>query len=91
MGIGLGVLSGMGLPGVVGSGLVRLTGLGGKELTSECSEDDSLSVSSDGGGVGEGVSLISLSRGVWVGRSLAVDLDDGVGVVPIFLFFPLGF
>ena len=74
VGIGLGVLSGIGLPGVVVSGLAGLPGLGGKEVTSQCSEEDSLSVSSNGGGVGEGDSLVSLSRGVEGGRSL-----DSVG------------
>ena len=58
VGIGLEVLSGLGLPGVVGSGLAGHPGLGGKEVTSECS------VSSDGGGTGEGVSPVSLKRGV---------------------------
>ena len=62
VGIGLEVLSGLGLFGVVGSGLTGLAGLGGKEITSECSEDGPLSVSSDGGGAGEGVSLVSLGR-----------------------------
>ena len=52
VGIGLGVLSGLGLHGVVGSGLLGLPGLGGKEDTLECSEDDSLYVLSDGGEVG---------------------------------------
>ena len=60
VGVGLEVLSGLGLLGVVGSGLAGLPGLGGKEVTSECSEDNSLSVSSDGGGVGEGDTLVSL-------------------------------
>ena len=64
VGIGLEVLSGLGLLGVVGSGLARLPGVGGKEVTSECSEDGPLYVLSDGGGTGEGVSLVSLKRGV---------------------------
>ena len=38
VGIGPGVLSGIGLPGVVG--LAGLPGLGDKEVTSECSEED---------------------------------------------------
>ena len=58
VGIGLGVLSEPGLIEVVGPGLAGLPGLGGKEVTSECSEDGPLSVSSDGGGTGEGVSLV---------------------------------
>ena len=62
--VGLDVLSGLGLLGVVGSRLAGLPGLGGKEVTSECSEDDSLSVSSDGEGTEEGVSLVSLKREV---------------------------
>ena len=70
--IGL-VLSGIELPGVVGSGLVGLPGLGGKEVTSECSEEDSVSTSSDGGGVG-GVSLVSLSRGL-KGEGLLIQLE----------------
>ena len=44
VGIGLVVLSGLGLLGVAGSGLVGLPGLGGEEVTSECSEDDPLSI-----------------------------------------------
>ena len=68
VGIGLGVLSGIGLPVVVGSALAGLPGLGDKEVTSECSEEDSLAVLSDGGGVGEGVSLVSLLRGVKGGK-----------------------
>ena len=64
VGIRLGILSGIGLPRVVGYGLAGLPGLSGKEVTSECSEDDSLSVSSEGGGVEEGVSLVLPSRGV---------------------------
>ena len=60
MGIGLIVLSGQTLLGVVRSGLAGLLGLEGKEITSECSEDDSLSVSSEGGGIGEGFSHVSL-------------------------------
>ena len=79
MGIGLGVLFGIGLPGVVGSGLVGLPGLGGKEVTSECSEEDSLSVLSDDGGVGEGDPLVSLSKGVEGGRSLDSVGDFGLG------------
>ena len=70
VGVGLDVLSGLGLLGVVGSGLARLFGLGGKAVTLECSEDDSLSVSSDGEGTGEGVSLVSLKREVSGGKSL---------------------
>ena len=54
------VLSGLRLLGVVRSGLAGLFGLEGKEITSECSEDGSLSVSSEGGGIGEGFSLVSL-------------------------------
>ena len=69
VGIGLEVLSGLGLLGVVGSGLARLPGLGCKEVTSECSEDDSLSVSSDGEGTGEEVSLVSL-KGKYQGGGL---------------------
>ena len=53
MGVGLIVLSGLELPGVVRSGLVGLLGLEGKKITSEYSEDGSLSVSSEGGSVGE--------------------------------------
>ena len=64
VGIGLEVLSGLELLGMVGSGLAGLPGLGGKEVTSECSEDGPLSVLSDGGGTGEGVSLVSLKREV---------------------------
>ena len=91
MGVGLGVLSEIGLPGVVGSELAGLPGLGGKEVTSECSEEDSLPVSLDGRG--EGDPLVPLSRGVEGGRSLdsardfgldgaslAVGLEDGVYV-----------
>ena len=43
--VGLIVLSGLRLLGVVRSGLAGLLELEGKEFTSECSEDDSLSVS----------------------------------------------
>ena len=60
VGIGLGVLSELGLHGVAGSGLAGLPGLGVKQVTSECSEDGQLSISSDGGGAGEGLSLVSL-------------------------------
>ena len=64
VGIGLGVLSEPRLLGVVGSGLAGLSGLVGKEVISEYSEDGSLFASSEGGGTGEGVSLVSLKRGV---------------------------
>ena len=60
VGIGLIVISGLKLLGVVRSGLVELLGLGAKEITSECSEDGSLSMSSEGGGIGAGFSLVSL-------------------------------
>ena len=103
VGIGLGVLSGLGFLEVVGSGLVGLSGLGDKEVTSECSEDDSLSVLSDGGGTGKGVSLVSLKREVSGGRSfdsigdfslggtlLAVGLEDVVDGVSVPFFFFLG-
>ena len=60
MGIGLIVLSGLRSLGVVRSGLAGLLGLEGKEITSECSEDGSLIVSTEGGGIGEGFSLVSL-------------------------------
>ena len=63
MGLGLGVLSELGLLGVEGSELAGLPGLGDKEVTSECFEDGPLSISSDGGGVGEGLSLVSLEKG----------------------------
>ena len=63
VGFGLRVLTKLGLLGVEGSGLAGLPGLGGKEITSECSEDGSLSVPSDGGGTGEVVSLVSLGEG----------------------------
>ena len=69
VGIGLIVLSGLRLLGVVRSGLAGLLGLEGKEITSECSEDGSLSVSSEGGGIREGFSLVSLLEGVSGGRS----------------------
>ena len=42
VGIGLGVLSELGLLGVVEFGLSGLPGLGGKQVTSECSEDGPL-------------------------------------------------
>ena len=100
MGIELGVLSGIGLPRVVGSGLAGLPGLGGKEVTSECSEEDSLSVSSDGEGVGEGDPLVSLSRGIeeersldsvgdfgLSGASLAIGLEDEVDGVSVSFSF----
>ena len=61
VGIGLVVLR---LLGEVLSGLAGLSGLGGKEITSECSEDGSLSE-----GTGEGVSLVSLEKGASGGRS----------------------
>ena len=70
VGVGLDVLSGLGLLGVVGSGLAGLPGLGGKEVTSKCSEDNSLSVLSDGGDTGEGVSLVLLKREVLGGGFL---------------------
>ena len=79
VGIGLGVLSGIGVPQVDGSGLAGLPRQGGKEVTSEWSEDDSLSPSSDGGGVGEGVFLVSLGRRVKGGRSLDSVGDFGLG------------
>ena len=60
VGIGLIDLSGLRLLGVVRSGLAGLPGLEGKEITSECSEDGSLLVSSESGGIGEGFSLVSL-------------------------------
>ena len=59
VGLGLGVLSELGLPGVVGSGLTGLPGLGGQEVTSECSEDGPLSVLSDGGGTGESIPCLT--------------------------------
>ena len=102
MGIGLVVLSGLGFLGVVGSGLAGLPGLGGKEVTSECSEDDPPSVLSDGEGTGGVLSLVSLSRGVSGGRSfdstgdvgleevsLVVGSDSVVGLVSVFLFLIL--
>ena len=102
VGIGLEVLSGLGLLWVVGSGLAGLPGLGGKEVTSECSEEDPLSVSSNGGGTGEGVSLVSLKSGVSGGRSfdstgdlglegvsLVVGSDSVVGLVSVLLFLIL--
>ena len=55
--IGLVVLSGLGLFGVVGSGLTGLPGLADKEITLECFEDGPLSISSDGRGAGEGYPL----------------------------------
>ena len=86
----------------MGSGLARLPGLGGKEVTSECSEDDPLSVSPDGGGTEEGVSLVSLKRGVleWrsfdstgdlglEGASLVIGSDSLVSLVSVFLFLIL--
>ena len=100
MGIGLRVLSELGLLGVVGSGLAGLPGLVGKEVTSEYSEDGSLFISSEGGGTGEGVSLVSLKRGVLGrrsfdslgdvglgGTSLAVGLEDVVDGVSISFSF----
>ena len=100
VGIGLEVLPGLGLLGVVGSGLPGLPGLGHKKVTSEYSEDDSLYVLSDGGGTGEGVSLVLLKREVLRGRSfdsvgnfglggtsLAVGLEDVVDGV----FVPFSF
>ena len=54
---------------MVRSGLAGLPGLEGKEITSECSEDGSLFVSSEGGGIGEGFSLVSLQEGVSGGES----------------------
>ena len=79
VGIGLEVLSGLGLLGVIGSGLAGLPGLGIKEVTSEYSKDDSLSVSSDGGGTGQGVSLVLLKREVSVGRSFDSVGNFGLG------------
>ena len=64
VGFGLRVLTELGLLGVEGSGLAGLPGLGGEEITSEHSEDGSLSASSDGGGTGEVFSLVSLGEGV---------------------------
>ena len=102
VGIGLIVLSGLRLLGVVRYGLAGLPGLGGKEITSECSEDGSLSVSSEGGSTGEGVSFISLEKGVLGGRSfdsigvlglegvlLVIGFDSLVGFVSVFLFLIL--
>ena len=63
---------------MVGSGLAGLPALGGKEVTSECPEEDSLSISSDGEGVG-GDPLVSLSMGVEGGRSLDSVEDFGLG------------
>ena len=87
---------------MVGSGLAGLPGLGGKEISSEFSEDGSLSVSSEGGGTGEGVSLVSLEKGVFVGRSfdsigdlglegvlLVIGFDSLVGFVSVFFFLIL--
>ena len=100
VGIRLGVLSGIGIPGVVGSGLAGLPGLCGKEVTSECSEEDSLSVSSEGGAMEEGNPLVSLPRGVEGGRSLdsvgdfdlgrallAVGLEDEMDGISVSLSF----
>ena len=78
IGIGLGVLSELGLLGVEGSGLAGLPGLEGKEVTSEYSEDGPLSISSDGGGAEEGVSLVSLEKGVSRGRSFNSTGDLGL-------------
>ena len=85
VGIGLVVLSGLGLLRVVGSGLAGLPGLGGKEVISECSEGDSLSVLSDGEGVGEGDPLVSLQRGVegLGGASLSISLEDEMDRVSV--------
>ena len=69
MGIGLIDLSVLRLLGVVRSGLAELPGLEGNEITSECSKDGSLSVSSEGGGIGEEFSLVSLQEGVSGGGS----------------------
>ena len=69
VGIGLIVLSRLRLLGVVRSGLAGLPGLEGNEITSECSEDGSVSVSSKGGGIGEQFSLVSLEQGVSGGGS----------------------
>ena len=62
--LGLGVLTELGLLGVEGSGLTGLPGLGDKEVTSECSEDGPLSISSDGRGAGEELSLVLLENEV---------------------------
>ena len=70
VGLGLGVLSGLGLLRVEGSGLAGLPWLGDKEVTSECSEDGPLSIPSDGGGTGEELSLVSLEKGVLGGGDL---------------------
>ena len=69
VGIGIIVLSGLGLLGVVRSGLAGLPGLEGKDITSECSEDGSLSVYSEGGGFGQEFSLVSQKEGVSWGGS----------------------
>ena len=85
VGIGLVVLSGPRLLRVVSSGLVELSGLEGKEITSECSEDGSLSVSSEGGGIGEGFSLVSLWEGVSGGRSFDLTELFPLRVLSLFL------
>ena len=78
VGIGLIVLSELRLLGVARSKLAGLPGLEGKEITSECSEEGSLSVSSEGGGIGEGFSLVTLQEGVSGGRSF-----DLTGLFPL--------
>ena len=75
---------------------------GGKEITSECSEDGSLSVSSEGGSAGEGVSFVSLEKEVFGGRSfdsigdlglegvlLVIGFDTLVGLVSVCFFLIL--
>ena len=86
---------------MVGSGPAGLPGLGGK-VTSKCSEDGPLSISSDGGGAGERLALVSLARNMSRGRSfnstgdlglegvsLGVGSDSLVGLVSVFLFLIL--
>ena len=102
VGIGLGVLSGLGLFEVVGSGLAGLPGLGGKEVTSECSEDGLLPVLSDGGGTGggsipcftkkesiRGKSFDSTGDLGLEGVSLIVGSDSVVDLVSVLLFLIL--
>ena len=85
MGIGLIDLSGLRLLGVARSGLAGLLGLEGKEITSECSEDGSLSVFSEGGGIGEGSSLVSLPEGVSGGESFDFTEPFPLRVLSLFL------
>ena len=89
--MGLGVLTELRLHGVDGSGLAGLPGLGGKKITSECSEDGPLSVSSDGGGIGEGVSLVSPEKGMLRGRSFDSIGDLGLEGVSLSGGFSISF